>query len=413
MNTPSPTVNAAAAPARPLGGGRRRLARTAAFVVTTAVGTALTWTAAAPAFAAAPAHHAVAAPAADSGSATVPVKGGELVWSVYGQLKDPKKGDKVKAFGGARQSRAGTGPFTFTGGTGVTDAEGNLLRMTFKGTVEFRSAKGYTFGLGNLKITQGPKGPGNIDRYLTADVMAWGKTRKNVRLADLSWDKNGWATRLTIEGARALGHPAFEAADFLEDLTFSYKDMKLPSQRWAWPSESNALSWAVHSRFDPRTTQVDGGEARVTDGAKLADSLERYVFPVGEATANGSGSTTIAFKGAVRHVPGSMSGAEGHITFSNLKAVIQGDTGYLTADVTSFARKFTGMKVAKVTKTSPGVRLAELDPAKAERRPGKGGGTTLRDIPATLTAEGAEALDRAGFKEGTPLAPVTLSYGAR
>ncbi|WP_344024251.1 HtaA domain-containing protein [Streptomyces luteireticuli] len=396
----------------PPGGGRRRPARTAALVVTAAVGMALTWTAAAPAFAApAPARSAAAAPVTDS--PVTPARDGKLVWGVHGQLQHPKKGDKVKTSGGAGRSRGGSGPFTFTRGTGVTDAEGNLLRMTFKGTVEFRSAKGYTFGLGNLKITQGVKGPGNIDRYLTADVMARGKTQRNVRLADLSWYKNGWATRLTMEGARALDHPAFEAADFLEDLTFSYKDMKLPSQRWAWPSESNALSWTVHSRFDPRTARLDGGDAKVTDGAKLADSLERYVFPVGEVTTDGSGSTTVAFKGAVRHVPGSMSGGAGHITFSNLKAVMQGDTGYLTADVTSFARKFTGMKVVKVTKTSPGVRLAELDPAKAERRPGKGGGTMLRDIPATLTAEGAEALDRAGFKKGTALAPVTLSYGVR
>ncbi|GAA0407120.1 HtaA domain-containing protein [Streptomyces luteireticuli] len=408
---------------RSLGRGRRRLARTATFVVTAAVGTAITWTAAAPAFAAAaPVRSAIIAPPEDF--ATVPVTDGKLVWGIHPQIQKPGEDDDLYLRGDAKQGPDGA--ITFTRGAGKVDADGNVLTMNFKGEAAFFSAHGYSLKLSNLGIGRVSEGQQSA-MFLYADVKTRGGVNKHVGIARLDKSGDGWTPVVTGDGATVLDHAAFGKGARLEKLTFSHERTKTPAPKPA-PSpkeaplpEGNALSWAVDGGFMPPAIDLgpDGGTAEFTGGAKMADSRKQYVFPVGKVTSKGSGaaaSTTVTFAGAVQYKAGAMV-VMGDLKLSGIKAVIQGRTGYLTADVTTTTPKVTeenGVKKAtKVHKTSSGVRLAALDLAKAKQRSGKGGGTVLQDIPATLTADGAKVLGLYGYKKGKTLAPVTLSYGVR
>ncbi|WP_372409585.1 HtaA domain-containing protein [Streptomyces luteireticuli] len=409
-------------PTRPLGRGRRRLARTATFVVTAAVGTAVTWTAAAPAFAAAPVRSAIIAPPEDF--ATVPVNDGKLVWGIHPQIQKPGEDDDLYLRGDVKQGPDGA--LTFTHGAGKVDADGNVLSMNFKGEAAFFSSRGYSLKLSNLGIGRVGEGQQST-MFLYADVKTRGGVNKHVGIARLDKSGDGWTPVVTRDGATVLDHAAFGKGARLEKLTLSHERTKTPAPKPA-PSpkeaplpERNALSWAVDGGFMPPAIDLgpDGGSAEFTGGAKMADSRKQYVFPVGKVTSKGSGaaaSTTVTFAGTVQYRTGAMV-VMGDLKLSGIKAVIQGKTGYLTADVTTTTPKVTeenGVKKAtEVHKTSSGVRLAALDLAKAKQRSGKGGGTVLQDIPATLTADGAKVLGLYGYKEGKTLAPVTLSYGVR
>ncbi|MFI1256905.1 HtaA domain-containing protein [Streptomyces netropsis] len=164
------------------------------------------------------------------------------------------------------------------------------------------------------------------------------------------------------------------------------------------------LDWGIKSSFQSYVTgpvaqgswELQGGAATVGDS--------RFRFHSAQGTYDpDTGDFEAGFSGAV-HFTGHKKPDGSHeldLTISRPTVRIKGGNGTLHADMTSKA-KGTG----RVT-TATDVPFASLDLTGVNLR---GGGTavTLADIPATLTARGAEAF--AGYyTAGTPLDPVGLS----
>ena len=172
-----------------------------------------------------------------------------------------------------------------------------------------------------------------------------------------------------------------------------------------FPIVDGDLDWGVKESFRNYITgPIAGGEITVTDGAEQnADGTFGFTQGNGEydlATHNVSAE----FAGTV-----GFSGHEGalELEFSQLRVTTDNSasSGALVADVSSKDMS-TGETVVY-----DDVTVADLDLTDVAAEPGDGGYTTLADIPAVLTADGAEAF--AGFyTAGTELDPVTISVKA-
>ncbi|GAB2809072.1 HtaA domain-containing protein [Streptomyces daliensis] len=160
-----------------------------------------------------------------------------------------------------------------------------------------------------------------------------------------------------------------------------------------------SLTWGVKESFRRYlTSPIADGKITVSDGAEQA--ADNGVFTFGDAKGTYDSPThaaSAAVKGSVRF--------EGHhgaldITLSDLKVDTTATSGTLTADVES---NNNGEHSAEQD-----VPLADLALDGVTPGQGEDGSTVLADIPATLTAEGAEAF--AGFyEEGAELDPATLA----
>ncbi|MFF2012482.1 HtaA domain-containing protein [Streptomyces sp. NPDC058195] len=168
--------------------------------------------------------------------------------------------------------------------------------------------------------------------------------------------------------------------------------------------QGGRLDWAIKSSFQSYVTgPVANGSWSLTGGAATAGGSQFRFHSATGSYAPRTGDFTARFAGGVRFLGHRKSGG-GHeldLTISRPAVRIAGGGGTLYADMVSKDRGS-----GRVTSTAQ-VPLATLSLSGIDMR----GGSTplvLRDVPATLTAQGARAF--AGYyPAGTPLDPVSLS----
>ncbi|MDT0452061.1 HtaA domain-containing protein [Streptomyces hesseae] len=406
---------------------------------------------------------ALIAPAAHAAGGPPPMtlKDGTLDWGLKKSFRDYVEGGfangAISVTDGAR--RAADGSFAFTDGKGTYDMSTHAVGSTFKGGVRFTGHDGeldITFA--DLKLA-GDAG-GKTGR-ITADVTTKGGTTQDdvpIAALDLAAAKrtmgaggkvtfDGIPATLTAEGAKVFsyqGRSMYKQGAELDKATFTTtavtasqpqpdpKSTATPTQKPepepepkpseggeekkdAGASKNDAaendkaarsdakpvsgtvndgrLDWGLKKSFrDYVTGGFAQGKAEVFgDAAKLADG---YRFTKAGGTYDAATNTLdVAFKGEVR-----FTGHEGQLDlrFSNFKVKASGSgDATLSADV-----------AAKGTVTLAKLKL-DANALKA-----RNGVVTLSAVPATLTAEGAGVFsyqDRAMYKEGTALDPVSLA----
>lgn len=155
------------------------------------------------------------------------------------------------------------------------------------------------------------------------------------------------------------------------------------------------LTWGVKESWRTYVVNTAHGEITAADGAEQAADNGPFTFTGGTGTYDGTThAVDTSFDGSVRFTS-TRHGFD--ITLADVKLTTQNaTTGAITADVTAAGA------------TAQDVEFADLD--LTDVRPGGGadGAMTFADIPATLTAEGAEAFNGM-YEEGTVLDPATLS----
>ncbi|MZD06587.1 hypothetical protein GTW43_16000 [Streptomyces sp. SID5785] len=158
--------------------------------------------------------------------------------------------------------------------------------------------------------------------------------------------------------------------------------------------ENGTLDWGIKQSFRSYVTGIALGTIEATDGARQAADNGVFTFSDGTGSYDtATHGTDTAFRGAVRFA----SKAHGFdISISDVKVVTEGTSGHIDADVT-----LNGT-------TQDDIAFATLDLSAVEPGQGAGGAMTFKDIPATLTADGAEAFNGM-YAEGTALDPATLS----
>ncbi|GAA0602919.1 HtaA domain-containing protein [Streptomyces crystallinus] len=154
------------------------------------------------------------------------------------------------------------------------------------------------------------------------------------------------------------------------------------------------LDWGFKDSFR-RYVGADG--IAVADGARQAPGNGVFTFTDGTGTYDMSThATATAFKGSVRF---SAHGGVLDIKLSDLKVTTTTTNGVLTADVTT--------KEGGKDRTADDVPLADLDVSGV--KPSQGAAMVLKDIPATLTEQGAAAFN-GNYKKGEKLDPATLTF---
>ncbi|MGW5862537.1 HtaA domain-containing protein [Streptomyces sp. NPDC055239] len=161
--------------------------------------------------------------------------------------------------------------------------------------------------------------------------------------------------------------------------------------------KDGTLDWGFKESFRNYVTGMAAGKIEATDGAKQAAGNGVFTFTDGTGTYDtGTHATDTAFKGSVRF----SSTAHGFdIKVADVKVRTKGTTGAIQADVSLNGTAQNDIDLAKLDLTgiTPGT--------------GEGGAMTFKDIPATLTADGAKAFNGM-YKEGDKLDPATLSVKA-
>ncbi|WP_369186971.1 HtaA domain-containing protein [Streptomyces sp. R08] len=375
-------------------------------------------------------------------AAEVPLSGYELTWGIkqsYRTYVSTYAQGTFTATDGASQA-ANNGVFTFTAGTGTYDTTSHALHLTFKGTLTAKSTlHGFVREMSDFQYD-------SAAGTLTADLVSDGGTKQqDVTLAKVaaptSQDLKDLGTTLTAAAGTFLGSDSYAnaAGDPLSALkpasttspsptptpsttpTQSATPSATPTQS-ATPSatSSSSPSASPSDTASEPATKGDIADGRLTWGVK--ESFRSYVVgsvAKGEITTSGgatqaagngvftfTGATggydtdadtlTAAFDGAVNFKGHEDNGTYGlDLTFTDLKATLDGGTGTLTADVTSLGEK------------SEDVVLADLKAASTEVT-AKDDVITLDDVTTTLTAAGAKAFG--GFyQSGAELDPLDLS----
>lgn len=168
--------------------------------------------------------------------------------------------------------------------------------------------------------------------------------------------------------------------------------------------QGGRLDWGIKSSFQSYVTgPIANGSWSLTGGAATVGGSQFRFHSATGSYDPATGAFTSAFSGGV-HFLGHRKSDGGHeldLTISRPTVRIAGGGGTLYADMVSKARGS-----GRVTSAAQ-VPLATLGLSGIEMK----GGTTpvaLRNVPATLTAQGAKAF--AGYyTAGTPLDPVSLS----
>ncbi|MCX4810618.1 HtaA domain-containing protein [Streptomyces sp. NBC_01239] len=375
-------------------------------------------------------------------AAEVPLSGYELTWGIkqsYRTYVSTYAQGAFTATDGAAQA-ADNGVFTFTDGTGTYDTTSHALHLTFKGTLTAKSTlHGFVREMSDFQYD-------SAAGTLTADLVSDGGTKQqDVTLAKVaaptSQDLKDLGTTLTAAAGTFLGSDSYAnaAGDPLSALkpasttspsptptpsttpTQSPTPSATPTQS-ATPSatSSSSPSASPSDTVSEPATKGDIADGRLTWGVK--ESFRSYVVgsvAKGKITTSGgatqaagngvftfTGATgnydtdadtlTAAFDGAVNFKGHEDNGTYGlDLTFTDLKATLDGGTGKLTADVTSLGEK------------SEDVVLADLKAASADVT-AKDDVITLDDVTTTLTAAGAKAFG--GFyQSGAELDPLDLS----
>ncbi|WP_328831815.1 HtaA domain-containing protein [Streptomyces sp. NBC_00252] len=375
-------------------------------------------------------------------AAEVPLSGYELTWGIkqsYRTYVSTYAQGTFTATDGASQA-ANNGVFTFTDGTGTYDTTSHALHLTFKGTLTAKSTlHGFVREMSDFQYD-------SAAGTLTADLVSDGGTKQqDVTLAKVaaptSQDLKDLGTTLTAAAGTFLGSDSYAnaAGDPLSALkpasttspsptptpsttpTQSSTPSATPTQS-ATPSatSSSSPSASPSDTASEPATKGDIADGRLTWGVK--ESFRSYVVgsvAKGKITTSGgatqaagngvftfTGATggydtdadtlTAAFDGAVTFKGHEDNGTYGlDLTFTNLKATLDGGTGTLTADVTSLGEK------------SEDVVLADLKAASTDVT-AKDDVITLDDVTTTLTAAGAKAFG--GFYQtGAELDPLNLS----
>ncbi|MFD4480290.1 HtaA domain-containing protein [Streptomyces sp. NPDC058471] len=157
------------------------------------------------------------------------------------------------------------------------------------------------------------------------------------------------------------------------------------------------LDWGLKESFRTYVTGPAVGKIEATDGARQAADNGVFTFTDGKGTYDtGTHATDTAFKGGVRF---SSPAHRFDITVADVKVRTEGTSGAIRADVSLNGAVQNDIDLAKLDLT--GIRPGQ----------GEGGAMTFKDIPATLTADGAKAFNGM-YKEGDKLDPATLSVKA-
>ncbi|MHC5263413.1 HtaA domain-containing protein [Streptomyces sp. UC4497] len=189
-------------------------------------------------------------------------------------------------------------------------------------------------------------------------------------------------------GSGALSLPAFAA------------EKAAPGAEKAAPGielKDGTLDWGIKESFRKYVTGIALGKIDANDGATQAADNGAFTFGGGTGTYDtATHGTDTKFKGAVRFAS---IAHRFDIKVADVKVVTSGKTGHIGADVT-----LNGS-------TQNDIEFATLDLSAVKPGQGAGGAMTFKDIPATLTADGAKAFNGM-YKEGTALDPATLTVTA-
>ncbi|MGV9457144.1 HtaA domain-containing protein [Streptomyces sp. NPDC003635] len=172
--------------------------------------------------------------------------------------------------------------------------------------------------------------------------------------------------------------------------------------------QGGRLDWGIKSSFQSYVTgPIANGSYSLTGGAATVGTGSFRFHSATGSYDGGTGAFTAAFSGGV-HFLGHRTDSGGYqldLTISRPTVRVSGSSGTLYVDVTSKA-KGTG-----TVTTSSQVPFASLSLGGIDMT---GGGDTvvLNNLPATLTAQGAQSF--AGYyTAGTALDPVSLSADVR
>ncbi|WP_394434687.1 HtaA domain-containing protein [Streptomyces sp. SGAir0957] len=161
--------------------------------------------------------------------------------------------------------------------------------------------------------------------------------------------------------------------------------------------KDGTLDWGVKESFRKYVTGIAAGKIEASDGATQADGNGVFRFTGGVGTYDmTTHGTDTAFKGGVRFV------STAHmfdIEISDVKVVTSGTTGHIDADVS-----LNGT-------VQNDIEFAALDLSAVRPGQGAGGAMTFKDIPTTLTADGAKAFNGM-YQAGAALDPATLTVTA-
>ncbi|MFI0236475.1 HtaA domain-containing protein [Streptomyces sp. NPDC016845] len=161
--------------------------------------------------------------------------------------------------------------------------------------------------------------------------------------------------------------------------------------------KDGTLDWGVKESFRKYVTGIAAGKIEATDGATQADGNGVFRFTGGVGTYDmTTHGTDTAFEGGVRFV------STAHmfdIKISDVKVVTSGTTGHIDADVS-----LNGT-------VQNDIEFATLDLSAVKPGQGAGGAMTFKDIPTTLSADGAKAFNGM-YQAGTALDPATLTVTA-
>lgn len=373
-------------------------------------------------------------------AAEVPLSGYELTWGIkqsYRTYVSTYAQGSFTATDGASQA-ADNGAFTFTAGTGTYDTTSHAVHLAFKGTVTAKSTlHGFVREMSDFQYD-------SAAGTLTADLVADGGTKQqDVTLAKVaaptSQDLTGLATTLTAAAGTFLGSDSYAnaAGDPLSAVkptsTTSPTPSTSPTQsatpsvtptKSATPSTTpssssspsaspsdtasepatkgdiadGTLAWGVKESFRSYVVgSVANGKITTSDGAAQAAGNGVFTFTGATGSYDTDADTlSAAFEGAVNFKGHEDNGTYGlDLTFTDLKATLDGGSGKLTADVTSLGTK------------SEDVVLADLKAGSTDLT-AKNDVITLDDVTTTLTAAGAKAFG--GFYQtGAELDPLDLS----
>ncbi|PCG84957.1 Htaa domain protein [Streptomyces sp. WZ.A104] len=372
-------------------------------------------------------------PAATAQAASRTVQGGRLDWGIKSSFQSyvtgPIANGSWSLTGGA--ATVGGSQFRFHSATGSYDPDTGAFSSGFLGGVHFtghRKADG-----GNeldLRISRPTVringGSGTLYADMVSKERGTGKVsnRSQVPLAALNLSgisMKGGSTpialsnipaTLTAQGASAFAG-YYTAGTPLDPISLSV-DTKGAAEPKPSPSEKRddadaekdekkdkadkekagrfedaAVDWGVRRTFREYVTgSIGQGKWTLADGAQDGGALFR--FPQGKGTYDAKRQTLDAdFSGSIR-----FTGAhELDLKFAAVTVSVAQGEGTLSADVTS---------EVKTTRNVPLITFAAKDFAPKE------GLAVLTEVPATLTADGAEAFGSM-YKAGTAMDPVSLA----
>ncbi|MFJ5231285.1 HtaA domain-containing protein [Kitasatospora sp. NPDC088391] len=382
---------------------------------------------------------------------------GSLDWGVKAGFRSyvtgPTGGGSVELTDGAKVNADGS--YHFNLASAGYDLSTHRLNAAFDGGVRFLAHGGaLDVAFSDLRITtSGTTGTLTADTASKETVGAPAPTlRQDVPLATFTvardtTDGGATAATLTAEGAKAFAG-FYPAGTALDPLSITLKQTPAPStsaspsaspstspSTSASPSTAPSTSTSPSASTSPSTqpspsasatstaTTPASNELPIVDGRLewgVKEKFRTYVtgpiaagkveFGGGAADyrfGSGTGSYRTDTHALSAHFAGSVrflghQAADGHYELdtqlSNLGIRVDASGAYLVGD--AHARSLSGGAAVELT----GARLAKLDLSGADFRP-VNGVVTLRQVPATLTAEAAPLFGR--YPEGEQLDPLT------